>query len=267
MEKNSDIEIINCKNCKKDLNKDIFISNLNVCPECNFHDYIDARRRIESVVDSASFVEFSEEISSYDFLNFYDLKSYEERLYEARLKTGLNEAIVTGNAKIGGFNITLAVLDFGFLGGSMGSVVGEKIKRAVENSIKKNIPLIIFSASGGARMQEGIISLMQMAKTVSSINRLKENFIPYFCIITNPTTGGVSASFVTIADIIISEPGALFCFAGPRVVEQTIKKKIPLDFGLAERNLKNGQIDLIVQRKDLKLTLTNLLDLFLNRDF
>ncbi len=148
------------------------------------------------------------------------------------------------------------------MGGSMGSVVGERIKIIVDYSIEKKLPLIIFCASGGARMQEGIMSLMQMAKTVSCINRLREAKLPYFCVITNPTTGGVSASFATVADIIISEPNALFCFAGPRVIEQTIKKSIPPDFGLAERNLKNGQIDMIVDRKEIRSTLGKLLKLF-----
>ncbi len=253
-----------CKSCKKEIEEQDFNLNLNVCPYCNFHDYIDMHRRVEITVDEGSFTEFADEIISYDFLNFYDVKQYEERLKEARFKSGISEAIITGNAKIGGYNVTLGVMDFSFLGGSMGSVVGERVKRAAENSIKNNIPLIIFSTSGGARMQEGIISLMQMAKTVSAVNRLREAKIPYFCIITNPTTGGVSASFVTVADIIISEPGALFCFAGPRVVEQTIKKSIPSDFGLAERNLKNGQIDLIVNRKDVRQKLVNLLTLFVS---
>jgi acetyl-CoA carboxylase carboxyl transferase subunit beta len=149
------------------------------------------------------------------------------------------------------------------MGGSMGSVVGERIKILADNSITNKIPLIIFTASGGARMQEGILSLMQMAKTVSCMNRIHETKIPYFCIITNPTTGGVSASFTTVADIIISEPGALFCFAGPRVVEQTIKKSVPADFGLADRNLKNGQIDMIVNRREVKPTLEKLLRLFM----
>ncbi len=146
----------------------------------------------------------------------------------------------------------MGVMDFNFMGGSMGSVVGEKIKIIADYSIANKLPLIIFCASGGARMQEGIMSLMQMAKTVSCINRLRENKIPYICLITNPTTGGVSASFATVADIIISEPGTLFCFAGPRVVEQTIKKAVPPDFGSAERNLRNGQIDMIVERKEIK---------------
>jgi acetyl-CoA carboxylase carboxyl transferase subunit beta len=175
----------------------------------------------------------------------------------------VSEAVITGKADIGGNAVTIGIMDFGFLGGSMGSVVGERIKRAVDLSIEEKRPLILFSASGGARMQEGIISLMQMAKTVSSINRLRETKIPYFCIITNPTTAGVSASFVTIADIIIAETKTFFCFTGPRVIEQTIKKKIPDDFGLAERNLSNGHIDIIVDRKDLRTLIIKLLGLFL----
>ena len=251
-----------CKKCKSELDSDNFLLNLNVCPECNYHDYISARERIEITADEGTFYEMAGDINSIDFLNFYDLKSYSARLQEARLKSGLNEAIIVGTAKIKSSAVSLGVMDFNFMGGSMGSVVGERIKVIVDYSIEKKIPLIIFSASGGARMQEGIISLMQMAKTVSCINRLKETQIPYFCVITNPTTGGVSASFATAADIIISEPGALFCFAGPRVIEQTIKKSIPADFGLAERNLKNGQIDMIVERKKIKGVLTKLIRLF-----
>ncbi|MBN1298176.1 MAG: acetyl-CoA carboxylase, carboxyltransferase subunit beta [Actinobacteria bacterium] len=256
------MEKITCKKCKKTINENDFYQNLKVCPKCGFHDIMNARERILSTADMGSFVEFAENITSVDFLNFYDLKSYNERLSEAKQKSGLNEAIITGEATIKGIRTSICVMDFNFMGGSMGSVVGEKIKIAVENSISKKIPLIIFTASGGARMQEGIISLMQMAKTVSCINRLKENNIPYFCVITHPTTGGVSASFATIADIIITEPGALFCFAGPRVVEQTIKKEIPQDFGLAQRNLKNGQVDIIAQRKEINEVLALLLSLF-----
>ncbi len=256
------MEKITCKSCKKESRTREFTDNLNVCPKCGFHDYMSARDRLNMICDESSFNELSENLVSTDFLNFSDLKPYNLRLDEAKTKSGLNEAIITGEAKISGFETSIGVMDFNFLGGSMGSVVGERVKIISDNSIKKQIPLIIFAASGGARMQEGIMSLMQMAKTVSCVNRLRESRLPFFCVITNPTTGGVSASFVTVADIIISEPGTLFCFAGPRVVEQTIKKKIPPDFGLAERNLKNGQLDMIVERKDLKQTLERLLRLF-----
>ncbi|MBM3708492.1 MAG: acetyl-CoA carboxylase carboxyl transferase subunit beta [Actinobacteria bacterium] len=251
-----------CKNCKSELDRDDFLLKLNVCPDCNYHDYMGARERIEITADEGTFYEMAHEINSLNFLNFYDLKPYDARLQEARLKSGLNEAIIVGVGKINGYTASLGIMDFNFMGGSMGSVVGERIKMVADVSIEKRMPLIIFCASGGARMQEGIMSLMQMAKTVSCINRLKEANIPYFCVITNPTSGGVSASFATAADIIISEPDALFCFAGPRVIEQTIKKSIPSDFGLADRNLKNGQIDMIVDRKEIKVVLGRLLKLF-----
>lgn len=254
-----------CRSCNKEINSEEFLLSLNVCPNCGYHDYLGARERIQISTDEGSFNELAQDLSSVDFLNFYDLKSYNSRLTEARLKSGLNEAIIVGEARIQGFQASFGVMDFNFMGGSMGSVVGEKIKIITDHSIAGKLPLIIFCASGGARMQEGIMSLMQMAKTVSCINRLRENKLPYICLITNPTTGGVSASFATVADIIISEPGTLFCFAGPRVVEQTIKKAVPPDFGSAERNLKNGQIDMIIERKEIKDTLARLLKLFKNK--
>ncbi len=257
-------EKIKCKNCNKEIDPDEFLINLNVCPNCSYHDYVSAWKRIQITTDEGSFNEMAQDLNSVDFLNFNDLKSYSYRLTEARLKSGLNEAIVVGDARINGFRTSLGVMDFNFMAGSMGSVVGEKIKIIADYSIANKLPLIIFCASGGARMQEGIMSLMQMAKTVSCINRLKENKIPYICLITNPTTGGVSASFATVADIIISEPGTFFCFAGPRVIEQTIKKTVPPDFGSAERNLRNGQFDMIVERKDIKDILARLLKLFKN---
>jgi acetyl-CoA carboxylase carboxyl transferase subunit beta len=246
------MEKIFCKKCKKEIDADEYVRNLKVCPYCNFHDYMSACERLQITVDEGSFKEFAGEINSVDSLNFYDVKAYKDRLTEAKIKSGLNEAIITGEARLAGNKVSIGVMDFNFMGGSMGSVVGERIKILADNSISNKSPLIIFAASGGARMQEGILSLMQMAKTVSCINRVNEAKIPYFCVITNPTTGGVSASFSTVADIILSEPGALFCFAGPRVVEQTIKKSVPEDFGLADRNLKNGQIDMIVNRQEVK---------------
>lgn len=256
------MEEIKCDNCKKSIERDKFTLNLKVCPHCGYHSYINARDRIRIAVDEGSFSEIGSNITSVDFLYFYDLRSYSVRLKESKLKSGLEEAIIIGEAKISGFKIALGVMDFSFMGGSMGSVVGEKIKIIVNHSIQKKIPLVIFCASGGARMQEGIMSLMQMAKAVSCINRLRESKLPYFCVVTNPTSGGVSASFATTADVIIAEPGALFCFAGPRVVEQTIKKELPEDFGTSERNLRNGQIDMIVTRHELREKLATLLRLF-----
>jgi len=256
MEKNK------CRSCNKNIKLEIFLENLRVCPYCNNHGYINGRDRIDIIVDEGSFVELDRDMGSVDFLKFYDLKTYPDRLKEARNKSGLNEAIITGEAEIEGKGVALGVMDFSFMGGSMGSVVGEKIKNLCDLSIEKNFPLIIFSASGGARMQEGIISLMQMAKTVSSVSRVMERNNLYISVITHPTTGGVSASFSTVADIIIAEPQALFCFAGPRVVKQTMKKKIPKDFGLSERNLLNGQVDMIVNRKQLKENLSKIIRFF-----
>lgn len=255
---------IKCDRCRKNIDEEKFILNLRVCPYCNYHSYIGARERIQITTDNNSFKELGSNITSVDFLNFYDLKSYSVRLREAKLKSALEEAIVVGEAKIASFSVALGVMDFSFMGGSMGSVVGEKIKVIADCSIEKKIPLVIFCASGGARMQEGIVSLMQMAKAVSCINRVRKEKIPYFCIITNPTSGGVSASFATIGDIIIAEPGALFCFAGPRVIKQTIKKDLPSDFGSSERNLKNGQIDMIVNRSQIRDILAKLLKLFMD---
>ncbi|MGM0366638.1 MAG: acetyl-CoA carboxylase carboxyltransferase subunit beta [Actinomycetota bacterium] len=256
------MEKIECKNCRKKIIFEEYRDSFKVCSHCGYHDRLGARERIDCTVDSGSFKEMGAEIASEDPLGFVDLKPYTERLSEARAKSGLEEAIVVGSAFIGKKEVGLGVMDFNFMGGSMGSVVGQKIKMITDFSIEQDIPLLIFSTSGGARMQEGILSLMQMAKTVSCIRRLSEKNIPYFSVITNPTTGGVSASFASIADIIIAEPGALFCFAGPRVVKQTIKKEIPQDFGTAERNLANGQIDMIVQRKDMRDTIIRLMEMF-----
>jgi acetyl-CoA carboxylase carboxyl transferase subunit beta len=257
------MEDFKCEKCGSEIKESDFSENNGVCLICMKHYYIDAWKRIKIVADEESFSELGVNILPYDFLNFMDVKPYGQRLKEAKEKSGISEAVIVGTAKISGIKACLGIMDFGFMGGSMGSVVGERIRVLSDFAIENRLPLIIFCSSGGARMQEGIISLMQMAKTVSSIRRLKESGLPYISVITNPTTGGVSASFATIADVIISEPNSLFCFAGPRVVKQTIKKELPEDFGLAERNLKNGQVDLIVSRKDIKDVLTRLLKIFL----
>ena len=251
-----------CEFCGKDIALDLFLKDFKVCPFCGYHYMLDAKTRIEIIADEKSFNEMACNLKSFDFLNFTDTKSYSERITESEQKTGIFEAMIVGSAKIGGYDVGLGVMDFSFMGGSMGSVVGEKVRMLADFSVSNKFPLILVCTSGGARMQEGIISLMQMAKTVSAINRVKSSGILYISVITHPTTGGVSASFATIADIIIAEPKALFCFAGPRVVKQTIKKELPGDFGLSERNLKNGQIDMIVSRKDLKNILIKILKLF-----
>lgn len=232
--------------------------NLKVCPSCGYHMRLNAMDRIKYTIDEGTFIEYDDDLISVDPLNF---PGYATKLEQQTLKSGLREAVVTGQGKIGGFETVVAVMSFDFFSGSMGSVVGEKITRAIEAAIEKSLPMIIFSTSGGARMQESILSLMQMAKTSSALARLSEAGGLYLSVITDPTTGGVSASFAMLGDIIIAEPGAVLGFAGRIVIEQTIRQKLPEDFQTAEFNLQHGQIDLVVHRKELKSMLTKLLDL------
>jgi len=250
---------IKCGACLEIIYKPEVERNLNVCPKCNYHFRIPALERIRSVVDEGTFQEFGDDLESVDMLVFTDTKKYTDRLKEAKKKTGRKEAVITGTAKINGIEIVLGVLDFEFLGGSMGCVVGEKVAIACERALELRCPLIIFSASGGARMQEGTLSLMQMAKTSAALARLSEAKLPYISVMTDPTTGGVAASFSMLGDIIISEPGALIGFAGPRVIEQTIKQKLPDGFQRAEFLLEHGMVDMIVERTKLKPTLTQIL--------
>ena len=250
---------IKCAACLEIIYKPEVERNLNVCPKCNYHFRIPALERIRSVVDEGTFLEFGEDLESVDMLGFADTKKYPDRLKESKKKTGRKEAVITGTARINGIDIVLAVLDFEFLGGSMGCVVGEKIAMAGEHALERKSPLIIFSASGGARMQEGTLSLMQMAKTSAALARLSDANIPFISVMTDPTTGGVAASFAMLGDVIISEPGALIGFAGPRVIEQTIKQKLPEGFQRAEFLLEHGMVDMIVERTKLKPTLTQIL--------
>ncbi len=250
---------IKCGACLEIIYKPEVERNLNVCPKCNYHFRIPAMERIRSVADEGTFQEFGEDLESIDMLGFTDTKKYTDRLKEAKKKSGRREAAITGTAKINGTETVLTVLDFEFLGGSMGCVVGEKIAAAAEAALELSRPLIIFSASGGARMQEGTLSLMQMAKTSAALARLSAARIPFISVLTDPTTGGVAASFAMLGDIIISEPGALIGFAGPRVIEPTIKQKLPEGFQRAEFLLEHGMIDMIVERTRLKPTLTQLL--------
>jgi acetyl-CoA carboxylase carboxyl transferase subunit beta len=250
---------IKCDACLEIIYKPEVERNLNVCPKCNYHFRIPAMERIRAVTDEGTFQEFGEDLESIDMLTFTDTKKYTDRLKEAKKKTGRKEAVVTGAASINGVDAVLAVLDFEFLGGSMGCVVGEKIAAAAEAAKELSRPLIVFSASGGARMQEGTLSLMQMAKTSAALARLSDAGIPFVSVLTDPTTGGVAASFAMLGDIIISEPGALIGFAGPRVIEQTIKQKLPEGFQRAEFLLEHGMVDIIVERTRLKPTLTQVL--------
>jgi acetyl-CoA carboxylase carboxyl transferase subunit beta len=231
--------------------------NLKVCKSCSYHYPLSAPERIESLVDAGSFTEYDADLVSKDPLSFPD---YTKKLKADMAKTGLNEAVVTGEGTVGGFPVVIGVMDSRFRMGSMGSVVGEKIARAALRAAEKKIPFILFSASGGARMQEGVLSLMQMAKTSAALERLHRERVLFVSVLTNPTTGGVSASFASLGDINIAEPGALIGFAGRRVIEQTVRQKLPDDFQTAEFLLKHGQLDMVVSRLELKATLTKILE-------
>jgi acetyl-CoA carboxylase carboxyl transferase subunit beta len=253
---------VKCYKCNQAIfNKDLEV-NLKVCPKCNYHFKLTAGERIKQIADEKSFKETNPGIKSRDFLNFTDSKSYAKRIDDAMLKSSLNEAILTGTCRISGKAAALGIMDFSFMGGSMGSVVGEKIARLIELAVEKKMPVIIFSSSGGARMQEGIMSLMQMAKTSAALGRLRENGLPYLSVCTDPTTGGTSASYAMLGDINIAEPGALIGFAGPRVIEQTIREKLPPGFQRSEYLLEHGMVDVVCERQKLKHTLSRMLSWF-----
>lgn len=241
-----------CDQCKQIIWKKDLEANQNVCPGCNFHFKISARERLRLLLDGANYKQFDERLVSNDPLHFVDKKPYKRRLEEMARATGLKDAVISAEGKLGGKPIFICAMEASFISGSMGSVVGEVITRAIERSIEKKYPLIIVSCSGGARMQEGALSLMQMAKISSALARLDKVKVPYISVLTDPTTGGVTASFAMLGDIIIAEPGALIGFAGPRVIEQTIRQKLPEGFQRSEFLLNHGMIDAIVNRKDLK---------------
>ncbi|MEC4686078.1 MAG: acetyl-CoA carboxylase, carboxyltransferase subunit beta [Nitrospirota bacterium] len=252
---------VKCDNCKEIIYRKEVERNLKVCPKCNYHFRISAMERLKLLIDSGSFQEMDPDLASSDPLRFKDTIPYSERLVENRKKSGLSDAIISGEMQIKGTPVAIAIMDFSFMGGSMGSVVGEKVTRTAELALAKQIPLIVVSASGGARMQEGMFSLMQMAKVSAAIGRLKDRGVPYISVLTDPTFGGVSASFAMLGDIIIAEPRSLIGFAGPRVIEQTIKQQLPPDFQRAEFLLDHGLIDMIVSRKDLRETISRILKL------
>lgn len=247
---------LKCDNCREILYKEDVKTNLSVCPNCNKHFRLSARRRILQIVDEGTFEEINENMQTLDPLNF---EGYLDKIKTLQDKTNIKEAIKTGFGKIEGEDVALGVMDANFMMGSMGSVVGEKIACFVEETIKRRLPLILFCTSGGARMQEGIVSLMQMAKTSSSLARLDNEGLLYISVLTDPTTGGVTASFASLGDIILAEPGSLIGFAGPRVIEQTMKQKLPEGFQKAEFLLEHGFIDKIVERKDMKSVLAKIL--------
>ena len=253
---------IKCDSCKEIMARAEVERAGRVCPKCHYPFRITSRERIGLLVDAGTFEEYQTGLTSVDPLGFKDTKRYRDRVRAARQKTTMEEAVVTGVARLGGHPVVLCVFEFGFLGGSMGSVVGEKLTRAIELAIDKHVPVIIVPASGGARMQEGILSLMQMAKTSAALERLGRAKLPYLSVLTDPTTGGVTASFAMLGDVILAEPRALIGFAGPRVIAETIRQPLPDGFQRAEFLLEHGQLDLIVERKELKDTLRRLLAFF-----
>jgi len=251
-----------CPACGSHYRDDELQASLRVCPQCGHHFPVPARERIDQLADPGSFEEEAAEIRSADPLAFFDLRPYVERLAEAELATGLGEAIVVGRATLEEYPCVLSVMDFSFLGGSMGSAVGEKFARACETAALYDAPLVSVTASGGARMQEGILSLMQLPKTVCAVEDLYDAGGAMFTVMAHPTTAGVLASFASLGDVLVAEPGALLSFTGPRVVQQTTREKLPDDFGLAESNYRFGHVDAIVPRGELRGFLARLLRLF-----
>lgn len=251
-----------CPKCDSHYRDDELDESLWVCPHCGHHFAVHARKRIQQLVDAGSFVEEATELRSEDPLQFFDLRPYTERLAEAELKTGLGDAMVIGQATIGDAACGVAVMDFGFMGGSMGSVVGEKFSRACDAAAERAVPLVSVSASGGARMQEGILALMQLPKTVAAVEDLRDSGGALISVLAHPTTGGLLASFASLGDVVLAEPGALMSFAGPRVVQQTTREKLPDDFGRAESNYRFGHLDAVVPRSELRETVARLVRLF-----
>ncbi|MCI0547823.1 MAG: acetyl-CoA carboxylase, carboxyltransferase subunit beta [Candidatus Rokubacteria bacterium] len=253
---------IKCDSCKEIVYRAEVDRAGRVCPRCGYPFRIGARERIGLLTDQGSFEERDPGLRPRDPLGFKDTKKYTDRIKAARQSTGLEEAVITGTARIGGYPLVLGVFEFAFLGGSMASVVGEKLTRAIEVAIEKRLPVLIVSASGGARMQEGILSLMQMAKTAAALQRLGAERLPFISLLTDPTTGGVTASFAMLGDVIMAEPRALIGFAGPRVIAETIRQPLPDGFQRSEFLLQHGQLDLVVERRELKETLRRLLAFF-----
>lgn len=253
---------LKCTHCNELIHANELEQNSNCCPKCNYHYRLSVNERIESLADKQTFKEMFADLLPVDYLKFVDTEPYPARLVSAKEKSGHDEAIVAGTCRMGGHPVALGVLDFNFMGGSMGSVVGERLTRLIEYALDKKQPLIIVSTSGGARMQESILSLMQMAKTSAALAKLNEAKILYISVLTNPTTGGVTASFASLGDIIVAEPNALIGFAGPRVIEQTIGSQLPPGAQKSEFLLKHGMIDCIISRHELKAKLVEFLDFF-----
>jgi acetyl-CoA carboxylase carboxyl transferase subunit beta len=254
---------VKCDNCREIVYKKEIEKNRQVCPKCNYHFRISSREHLRLLADEGSFVELDADLATTNPLGFVDNMPYDVRVDDNRKRSGLNEAAIYGSAMLAGRPVVLAIMDFSFMGGSMGSVVGEKIARAAELACDQRIPLITVSSSGGARMQEGMFSLMQMAKVSAAIGRIRELDVLYISVLADPTFGGVTASFAMLGDIIIAEPRSLVGFAGPRVIEQTIKQQLPENFQRAEFLLDHGMIDLVVERQELKETLATLIGHFM----
>jgi acetyl-CoA carboxylase carboxyl transferase subunit beta len=251
---------VKCESCRQIIWKKDLEENLNVCPKCEKHFRIDARTRLALLLDENQYETFDGNLSSTDPLKFVDLKAYSSRLRQAQHDTGLKDAVINAQGKLLGRNVVVSAMEYAFIGGSMGAVVGEMITRAVERALDSKTPLIIVSASGGARMMEGVISLMQLAKISAALARLDKVKVPYVSVLTDPTTGGVTASFAMLGDLNIAEPGALIGFAGPRVIEQTIRQKLPAGFQRSEFLLEHGMLDAVVHRKELKPYIGRALD-------
>src|SRR6476660_4220189 len=251
---------VKCDNCRQIIWKKDLEDNLNVCPKCDKHFRIDARSRLGLLFDDNQFETFDGNLVSTDPLKFVDLKAYSSRLKQARSDTGLTDAVINAQGKLNGRPVVMSAMEYAFIGGSMGAVVGEVITRAIEKSADTKHPLVIISASGGARMMEGVISLMQLAKISAALAHLDELKVPYISVLTDPTTGGVTASFAMLGDLNIAEPGALIGFAGPRVIEQTIRQKLPPGFQRSEFLLEHGMLDAVVHRRDLKAYIARALE-------
>ena len=251
---------VKCEGCRQIIWKKDLEENLNVCPKCEKHFRIDARTRLAQLLDNNQYETFDGNLASTDPLKFVDLKPYSKRLRRAQEDTGLKDAVINARGKVDGRNVVISVMEYAFIGGSMGTVVGEMITRSVERAMETKTPLIIVSASGGARMMEGVVSLMQLAKIAAALARLDKAKVPYISLLTDPTTGGVTASFAMLGDLNIAEPGALIGFAGPRVIEQTIRQKLPPEFQRSEFLLEHGMLDAVVHRRQLKPYIVRALD-------
>lgn len=255
---------VKCPECDNSLYKRELIESFQVCPHCDYHFRFPARERLETLFDDGQYEQLDEEITSGDPLEFFDTKPYKERIVLAKESSGLPEAIVSGTGKVGGHLVYAGAMDMSFIGGSMGSAVGEKITRLIERALENRGAVIIFSASGGARMQEGTLSLMQMGKISAALSMLHEAGLPFISVLTDPTTGGVTASFAMLGDVIVAEPKALIGFAGPRVIEQTIRQKLPKGFQRSEFLLEHGMLDMVIDRRKMRESLIRLLDFMMS---